>query len=93
MAKKASPTAARPRLYVDVTPELRRDVKAAAALEDMTVSEFILACVLDRLEEKEDLRVALERLKSIDEGSSWEEVKDREGARRRGVPDKISSRG
>lgn len=93
MAKKASPTAARPRLYVDVTPELRRDVKAAAALEDMTVSEFILACVIDRLEERDDLRVALERLKSLDEGSSWEEVKGRESARRRGAPDKISSGG
>ena len=93
MTKKASPTAARPRLYVDVTPELRRDVKAAAALEDMTVSEFILACVTDRLEEKSDLRVALERLKSLDEGSSWEEVKGLEDAKRRGVPDKISSRG
>jgi len=84
--------AARPRLYVDVTPELRREVKAAAALEDMTVSEFILACVTDRLEEKDDLRVALERLKSLDENSSWEEVKARESVRRRGVPDKISSR-
>jgi len=80
-------------LYVDVTPELRRDVKAAAALEDMTVSEFILGCVMDWLEEKEDLRVALERLKGLDEGSQWEEVKGQESAKRRGVPDKISSRG
>ena len=80
-------------MYIDVTPELRREVKAAAALEDMSVSEFILACVLDRLEEREDLRVALERLKSPDEGSPWEEVRDRERARRRGVSDQVSSRG
>ncbi|GEM_PF-1600356 len=93
MARKASPTAARPRLYIDVTPELRREVKAAAALEDMTVSEFILACVMDRLEEKDDLRVALERLRSPDEGTPWEEVKDRESARRRGVPDTVAPRG
>ena len=93
MAKRASSTAARPRLYIDVTPELRREVKAAAALEDLTVSEFILACVMDRLEEKEDLRVALERLKGLGESSLWEEVKHQEGVRRRGVPDQVSSRG
>ena len=80
-------------MYIDVTPELRREVKAAAALADMSVSEFILACVLDHLEEREDLRVALERLRSPGEGSLWEEVRDRERARRRGVSDQVSSRG
>jgi phosphosulfolactate phosphohydrolase-like enzyme len=80
-------------LYIDVTPGLRREVKAAAALEDMTVSEFILACVMDRLEEKEDMRVALERLRSPGESSPWEEVKHQEDVRRRGVPDTVAPRG
>lgn len=67
MPKKASIHAQRPRLYIDVTPELRREIKAAAALEDMTISEFILACVVDRLNEGDDLTEALERLRQVEQ--------------------------
>ena len=58
----ASETAKRPRLVVDVTPEIRRRVKAQAALEDMTISEWILGLIMDELEEENDVRLALERL-------------------------------
>ena len=70
----ASRTNTRPRLIVDVTPDIRRRVKAQAALEDMTVSEWLLGLVMDELEEEEDIRVALERLKDLEGRVSLEEL-------------------
>jgi len=70
----ASRTNTRPRLIIDVTPEIRRRVKAQAALEDMTVSEWLLGLVMDELEEEEDIRVALERLKDLEGSVPLEEL-------------------
>jgi hypothetical protein len=58
----ASGTNKRPRLAVDVTLDVRRRVKARAALHDMTVNEWVLGLIMDELEEDEDVRVALECL-------------------------------
>ena len=70
----ASSTNMRPRLIIDVTPDIRRRVKAQAALEDMTVSEWLLGLVMDELQEEEDIRVALERLKDLEGRVSLEEL-------------------
>lgn len=58
----ASEITKRPRLVIDVTPDIRRRVKAQAALEDMTISEWLLGLIMDELEEENDVRLALERL-------------------------------
>ena len=65
----ASGTSKRPRLVVDVTPDVRRRVKARAALDDMTVNEWVLGLIMDELEEEDDIRVALDRLQDS-EGSA-----------------------
>ena len=70
----ASETAKRPRLVVDVTPDIRRRVKAQAALEDMTISERILGLIMDELEEENDVRLALERLADSTNRVTLEEV-------------------
>ena len=70
----ASETAKRPRLVVDVTPDIRRRVKAQAALEDMTISEWILGLIMDELEEENDVRLALERLGDSTDRVTLEEV-------------------
>ncbi len=70
----ASETAKRPRLVVDVTPDIRRRVKAQAALEDMTISEWILGLIMDELEEENDVRLALERLADSTNRVTLEEV-------------------
>jgi hypothetical protein len=69
----ASKSVKRPRLIIDVTPEIRRQVKARAAMEDMTISEWVLGLIMDELEEDEDIRVALERLSDLEDSISLEE--------------------
>ena len=54
-------------MVIDVTPDIRRRVKAQAALEDMTISEWLLGLIVDELEEENDVRIAVERL--TDSGS------------------------
>ena len=58
----ASETTKRPRLVIDVTPDIRRRVKARAALEDMTINEWLLGLIVDELEEENDVRLAVARL-------------------------------
>lgn len=69
----ASKPVKRPRLIVDVTTEIRRQVKVRAAMEDMTVSEWVLGLITDELEEDEDIQVALERLNDLEGSISLEE--------------------
>jgi hypothetical protein len=69
----ASNPTKRPRLIIDVTPEIRRQVKVQAAMEDMTVSEWVLGLILDELQEDKDIRVALERLNDLEGNISLEE--------------------
>ena len=71
----ASKPSKRPRLIIDVTPEIRRQVKARAAMEDMTVSEWVSGLIADELEEDEDIRVALERLNDLEDSISLEEYR------------------
>ena len=70
----ASGTNKRPRLAVDVTPDIRRRVKARAALDDMTVNEWVLGLIMDELEEEEDIRVALDRLQDSEGSVTLEEL-------------------
>ncbi len=70
----ASGTNKRPRLVVDVTPDVRRRVKAQAALDDMTVNEWVLGLIMDELEEEEDIRVALDRLQDPEGTVTLEEL-------------------
>lgn len=70
----ASGTSKRPRLVVDVTPEIRRQVKARAALDDMTVNEWVLGLIIDELEEEEDIRVSLDRLQDSEGSVTLEEL-------------------
>jgi hypothetical protein len=71
----ASKPSKRPRLIIDVTPEIRRQVKVRAAMEDMTVSEWVLGLIADELEEDEDIRLALERLNDLEDSISLEEYR------------------
>jgi hypothetical protein len=74
----ASKPSKRPRLIIDVTPEIRRQVKVRAAMEDMTVSEWGLGLIADELEEDENIRVALERLNDLEDSISLEEYRQQQ---------------
>jgi uncharacterized protein (DUF1778 family) len=41
----------RPRISLDVTPELRRRLRLAAAKRDQTLAQYLLAIVEERLQE------------------------------------------
>ena len=45
----------RPRLTIDITPQMRRRIKAAAALRDMTVREYV-AQILEEAVPQEPVR-------------------------------------
>ena len=64
----------RTRLIIDVSPRVRRLVKARAALEDMTVREWVLGLIMDELGEEEDIRIALERINDMEGSSSLQEL-------------------
>ncbi len=82
----ASETTKRPRLVIDVTPDIRRRVKARAALEDMTINEWLLGLIMDELEEENDVRLAVERLTdsssrvTLEEAESHRVEMERKGA-------------
>ena len=70
-----SATRKKDRLFINVPPGFRRQVKARAALEGVTVSDWVFGLILDELAEEEDTRIALERLAHPEEPIPWEEVK------------------
>ena len=70
----ASEITKRPRLVIDVTPDIRRRVKAQAALEDMTISEWLLGLIMDELEEENDVRLVMERLTDSSSKVTLEEI-------------------
>ncbi|PKB78350.1 MAG: hypothetical protein BZY88_18795 [SAR202 cluster bacterium Io17-Chloro-G9] len=70
----SSETTKRPRLVIDVTPDVRRRVKARAALDDMTINEWVLALIMDELEEEEDIRIALDRLGDLEGSVTLEQL-------------------
>ena len=51
MAKEMEPSAKRPRISIDVQPELRRRLRLAAAKHDRTVQQYVLEAIEERLEE------------------------------------------
>jgi uncharacterized protein (DUF1778 family) len=51
MAKQMEPSAKRPRISIDVQPELRRRLRLAAAKHDQTVRQYMLEAIEERLRE------------------------------------------
>jgi uncharacterized protein (DUF1778 family) len=45
------PTAKRPRISVDVPPEVRRRIRLAAAKRDLTVRQYVLEAIEEQLRE------------------------------------------
>lgn len=51
MARPMEFAAKRPRISVDVLPEVRRRLRLAAAKRDVTVRQYVLAAIEERLQE------------------------------------------
>ncbi len=51
MARPMQPTAKRPRISVDVPPEVRRRLRLAAAKRDLTVRQYVLEAIEEQLRE------------------------------------------
>ncbi len=51
MARPMEPTAKRPRISVDVPPEVRRRLRLAAAKRDITVRQYVLEAIEEQLRE------------------------------------------
>jgi uncharacterized protein (DUF1778 family) len=51
MAKQMEPSVKRPRISIDVQPELRRRLRLAAAKHDQTVRQYMLEAIEERLRE------------------------------------------
>jgi len=51
MARPMQPTAKRPRISVDVTPEVRRRLWLAAAKRDLTVRQYVLEAIEEQIRE------------------------------------------
>lgn len=51
MARPMEPSAKRPRISIDVVPEVRRRLRLAAAKRDMTVRQYVLEAIEERLRE------------------------------------------
>ncbi len=51
MARPMEPTAKRPRISVDVPPEIRRRLRLAAAKRDLTVRQYVLEAIEEQLRE------------------------------------------
>jgi uncharacterized protein (DUF1778 family) len=49
MTKPLTNTAKRPRISIDVTRELRRSLRLAAAKRDLTIRQYVLEAIQDRL--------------------------------------------
>lgn len=51
MGRLTSSPAKRPRISIDVAPELRRRLRLAAAKRDLTLRQYVLDAIEERLEE------------------------------------------
>ena len=51
MPRSMQSTTKRPRISVDVVPEVRRRLRLAAARRDLTVSQYVLEAIEERLRE------------------------------------------
>lgn len=63
MGRPMAPAPKRPRISLDVPPELRRRIRLAAARHDLTVSQYVARAVEDRL--RTDLSEADEALLAL----------------------------
>ena len=51
MAPSMTNEAKRPRISIDVAPELRRRLRLAAAKHDLTIRQYVLEAIKERLQE------------------------------------------
>lgn len=51
MARPMESSAKRPRISIDVQPEIRRRLRLAAAKRDLTLRQYVLEAIEDRLRE------------------------------------------
>lgn len=51
MSRSMEPSAKRPRISVDVPPEVRRRLRLAAAKRDLTVGQYVMEAIEERLRE------------------------------------------
>jgi hypothetical protein len=51
MPRIADSASKRPRISIDVTPEVRRRLRVVAAQRDLTIREYVLAAIEERLRE------------------------------------------
>jgi len=51
MARPMQPTTKRPRISVDVPPEVRRRLRLAAAKRDLTIRQYVLEAIEEQLRE------------------------------------------
>ncbi|HXG36160.1 MAG TPA: hypothetical protein VNL15_04255, partial [Dehalococcoidia bacterium] len=77
MVRKAPTISKRPRITLDVDPDLRRRIRVAAARRDVSVGQWCLEALIERLEEEEDAFEGLVALEDYRQhgGISWEEYK------------------
>ena len=83
MVGEAKTASGRTRITVDIDPELRRRVRIAAARRDISVGQWCLEALIDRLEDEEDAAEGMAALEDYEKngGMSWDEYKRRRGAR------------
>jgi len=82
MALKTASAIKRPRISIDIDPDLRRRIRIAAARRDISVGQWCLEALVERLEDEED---AFEGLAALEDyrkhgGMSWEEYKRLRGS-------------
>ena len=51
MARPMESSAKRPRISIDVQPEVRRRLRLAAAMRDLTIRQYVLEAIEERLRE------------------------------------------
>ncbi len=51
MARPMAPLPKRPRISIDVAPELRRRLRLAAAKRDLTIRQYVLDAIEERLQQ------------------------------------------
>ena len=67
--------AKRTRIYFDIDPKLRNNLKAAAALRGMSLKDWCTEALVEKLEDEIDIREGLAALNEPGESIPWEEVK------------------
>jgi hypothetical protein len=66
-------TSSRPRYFLDIDTELRRQVKATAALQGKTMKEWLTEAIIEKLEDDIDAGESLKALNDRTESISLRE--------------------